>query len=71
MSRIEKFKEQRNKDNLIRIAIMSIAGFIFVSALSYSYFITKENTRMRNFILNYDKASTVYRLQQDYLGGKY
>ena len=69
MDRMSKFEKERNKSKAISIAILCITIFIFVATASYAYFINKENNRIKNFIMNYDKSASVYYLQRDLFGG--
>lgn len=70
MDRMSKFEKERNKSKAISIAMLCITIFIFVATASYAYFVNKENNRIREFIMNYDKSASVFYLQQDLFGGK-
>lgn len=71
MSRMINFEKKRNKNKFYNIAIIYLGVFIFVAISSYAYFVHKENDRIKEFILNYDKSSKVYYLQKDLFGGEF
>lgn len=69
MKRAEKYKTERQKSYWIGMIISLSILFVIGFNVTTSILIFKENQKIINFILNYDKTEQVYNLQQDYLGG--
>lgn len=71
MTRMKKYREKRKISYWANIAIVLTMLFIMTFCIVSTIVISKENDKIRKFILNYDKTKNVYNLQQDFLGGNY
>lgn len=71
MSRVEKFEKNRAKEKVTRTCIYCVAGTIILTILFYGIFMDIQNSKLRDFILNYDKTKEVWNLQEDLRGGNF
>lgn len=73
MTRIEAAKIKKRESRIKMAKIIGAYAILFISAFSIStaYLINKENNKIRELILNYDKTKDVYSLQQDFKGGNF
>lgn len=73
MTRVEASKIKKTEKIIKMAKIIGAYVMLFISAFSIStaYLVNKENNKIRELILNYDKTKDVYNLQQDFKGGNF
>lgn len=73
MTRTEKLRQlkESEKRKTIHSYIMLLLIFATVYSATYGYMVSKENTRIKNKIENYDSDLKVFYLKQDIERGNY